>query len=178
MLGELSSSLGKALSKRFMHFIEHNVGAVINFHSCEKYVGSFSHLFVLTQQGFKRTLSNFRVAITAVRFLILFYMRWSITDEVNEQSRCFMLELETPLQGTNHIFRLVTSSTGSGFLNFLLSSLDIFSVLKNIEVFLISFISEVPVANISNSYFGCDFGSLSDLVNEHHDILLALSDPR
>ena len=88
-----------------------------------------------------------------------------------------MLELETPLQGTNHIFRLVTSSTGSGFLNFLLSSLDIFSVLKNIEVFFVSFISEVPVANIPNSYFGCDFGSLSDLVNEHHDILLALCDP-
>lgn len=88
-----------------------------------------------------------------------------------------MLELETPLQGTNHIFGLVTSSNGSGFFNFFLGSLDIFSILENIEVFFISWISEIPVANISNSYFGCDFGSLSDLVNEHHDILLALCDP-
>ena len=88
-----------------------------------------------------------------------------------------MFELETSFQSTDHIFRLVSSSVCYGALNLSLSSLDVFSVLKNIEVFFISFISEVPVANISNSYFGCDFGSLSDLVNEHHDILLALCDP-
>ena len=41
----------------------------------------------------------------------------------------------------------------------------------------ISFITEVPVANVSNSYFSGDFGSLSDLVNQHHDVFLAFCDP-
>ena len=52
LLGELPSSLGKALAKGCMHFVEHNVGSVIKFHSSEKYVGSFSHPFVLTHQVF------------------------------------------------------------------------------------------------------------------------------
>jgi hypothetical protein len=64
-----------------------------------------------------------------------------------------MLELESSFQGTNDIFRLVTSSAGARFLNLLLCGLDILSVLENIEMLFISFITEVPVANVSNSYF-------------------------
>jgi len=137
-----------------MHYIKHLVGALVNFHSSEKYVDIFSsYCFILTHQVFKLTWCYFWVVITAVCFLVLLSMRWSITDEVNKQSSCLMLELESLFQGTNDILRLVTSSTGARFLNLLLCGLDIFSVLENIEMLFISFITEVPVANVSNSYF-------------------------
>lgn len=46
-----------------MHFVEHNVGAVITFHACEEYVDYFSwyqelNLFVLTHQVFQCTIWN------------------------------------------------------------------------------------------------------------------------
>ena len=117
------------------------------------------------------------IVVAEFLWLVLLSVGWSICNKVHEQSRCFVFELETSFQGTNNIFWFVCSSLSFGTLDLLLSSLDIFSVLKNIEVFFISCIPEISVPNISDSDLGSDFSSLSHLVNECHDVILALLNP-
>lgn len=167
MLCELSSSLSKTLSKCLVHFFKHDIGSVIDFHTSEKNVCFIAtNAFVFTHQAFKFTFWNIGVIVVAeFLWLVLRSVGWSICNKVHEQSRRFMFEFKASFQGTNNIFGFVGTPASTRILDLSLSSLDIFSVLKNVEVLLIAFVSKISVANISDSYFGSDFGSLSDLVN-------------